>query len=89
MKDILLVEPAYHNPYPLRFRSLNSANGQYVSINWDSRLLRGLQLSLMFYYIKGIIRKNREVFKNVYGNNAKKFKHKLYETYENDKLRKL
>ncbi len=74
--------------YPMRFRALNSANGQYVSSNWDSRLLRGLKLSLMFYYTKGMIRKNREVFKNFYGNNAKKFKRKLYEIYENDKLRK-
>jgi len=74
--------------YPMRFRALNSANGQYISSKWDNKLLRGLKLSLMFYYTKGMIRKNREVFKNFYGNNAKKFKRKLYEIYEDDKLRK-
>jgi len=71
--------------YPMRFRALDNANGQYISSNWDNKLLRGLKLSLMFYYTKGMIRRNREVFKNFYGNNAKKFKRKLYEIYENDR----
>ena len=73
--------------YPMRFRALNNANGQYISSKWDNKLLRGLKLSLMFYYTKGMISKKREAFKNIYGNNAKKFKRKLYEIYENDKLR--
>ena len=74
--------------YPMRFRALNNANGRYISSKWDNKLLRGLKLSLMFYYTKGMISKKREAFKNIYGNNAKKFKRKLYEIYENDKLRK-
>lgn len=74
--------------YPMRFRSLNSANGQYVSSQWDNKLLRALKLSLMFYYTKGMISRKREAFKNIYGNNAKAFKRKLYQIYENDKLRK-
>ena len=74
--------------YPMRFRALNNTNGQYVSKKWDKKLLRGLKLSLMFYYTKGMISKNRDAFKKIYGNNAKSFKHKLYEIYENDKLRK-
>ncbi len=74
--------------YPMRFRALNSANGQYVSNKWDNKLLRALKLSLMFYYTKGMISRSREAFKNIYGNNTKQFKHKLYEIYENDKLRK-
>ena len=73
--------------YPMRFRALNNANGQYISSNWDNRLLRGLKLSLMFYYTKGMISRSREAFKNIYGNNAREFKHKLYEIYENDKRR--
>ena len=68
--------------YPMRFRALNNANGQYISSKWDNKLLRGLKLSLMFYYTKGMISKKREAFKNIYGNNAKKFKRKLYEIYE-------
>lgn len=71
--------------YPMRFRALNSANGQYISSKWDNKLLRGLKLSLMFYYTKGMISKSREAFKKIYGNNPKAFKHKLYEIYERDK----
>ncbi len=74
--------------YPMRFRALNNANGRYISNKWDNKLLRGLKLSLMFYYTKGMISRNREAFKDIYGNNAKEFKRKLYEIYENDKLRK-
>ena len=73
--------------YPMRFRALNNANGQYLSSNWDNKLLRGLKLSLMFYYAKGMISKSREAFKKIYGNNAREFKRKLYEIYENDKRR--
>jgi len=74
--------------YPMRFRSLNSANGQYISSQWDNKLLRALKLSLMFYYTKGMISRSCEAFKNIYGNNAKAFKRKLYQIYENDKLKK-
>jgi hypothetical protein len=75
--------------YPMRFRPLNGANGQYISPNWDIKLLRGLKLTLMFYYSKGMIRKNREALKNIYGKNPKEFKHKLYKIFENDKLRQI
>ncbi len=34
-----------------------------------------------------MITKSREAFKNIYGNNANEFKHKLYEIYEKDKLK--
>jgi len=71
--------------YPMRFRSLNSVNGQYISSKWDNKLLRALKLSLMFYYTKGMISRNREAFKNIYGNNPRAFKSKLYEIYEKDK----
>lgn len=72
--------------YPMRFRPLNGANGQYISPNWDIKLLRGLKLTLMFYYSKGMIRKNREALKNIYGKNPKEFKQKLYKIYAKDKL---
>lgn len=71
--------------YPMRFRSLNSANGRYISSKWDNKLLRGLKLTLMFYYTKGMISKSHEAFKNIYGSNAKTFKRKLYEIYEKDR----
>jgi len=73
--------------YPMRYRPLN-ANGQFVSDNWDKKLLRALKLSLMFYYSKGMISKSREAFKDIYGNNSEEFKEKLYNIYEKDKMRK-
>lgn len=73
--------------YPMRYRPINSLNGQYVSNKWDKKLLRASKLSLMFYYTKGMITESREAFKNIYGNNANEFKHKLYEIYEKDKLK--
>ena len=73
--------------YPMRYRPIDSINGQYISNKWDKRLLRALKLSLMFYYTKGMVNKNREAFKNIYGNNANEFKHKLYEIYKNDNLK--
>ncbi|MFX1295502.1 MAG: hypothetical protein ACFFD2_11725 [Promethearchaeota archaeon] len=73
--------------YPMRYRPLNNVNGQYVSKNWDKKILRALKLSLMFYYTKGMIRRSREGFKKIYGNNAKEFLKKLYKIYEEDKLK--
>jgi hypothetical protein len=72
--------------YPMRFRALDNANGQYISSNWDNKLLRAIKLSLMFYYTKGMISRSRIAFKNIYGNNIEEFKNKLYEIYENDKI---
>ena len=73
--------------YPMRFRSLNNANGQYISSKWGNELLRALKLTLMFYYTKGMITKSREAFKNIYGDNAGMFKCKLYEIYEKDRFK--
>jgi hypothetical protein len=42
----------------------------------------------MFYYTKGMISRSREAFKNIYENDAKGFKRKLYEIYEKDKRKK-
>ena len=72
--------------YPMRFRALNNSNGQYVSSKWDQKLLRALKLTVMFYYQKGMISKNRKAFKIIYGNNAKIFKNKLYKIYKRDKI---
>jgi len=73
--------------YPMRYRPIDSINGQYISPKWDRQLLRALKLTLMFCYTKGMIRKNRKWFKAVYGNSAREFKDKLYQIYENDKTR--
>lgn len=71
--------------YPMRFRPIDSTNGRYVSPNWNTVLLRGLKLTLMFYYTKGMIRKSREGFISIYGSNEKQFKEKLCRIYDYDR----
>jgi len=71
--------------YPMRYRPINSLNGQFVSDQWNKELLRALKLSLMFYYTKGMITKNPESFKEIYGNSHSEFKNKLYKIYEKDR----
>lgn len=71
--------------YPMRFRPIDSIEKKYISPKWDTALLRGLKLILMFYYTKGMITKSREAFVRVFGNNAQQFKEKLYRIYEYDR----
>ena len=71
--------------YPMRFRPINSINGRYVSPNWNTSLLRGLKLGLMFYYTKGMINRGREAFVQMYGDNGRQFKEKLYNIYQRDR----
>lgn len=73
--------------YPMRFRPINSAEARYVSTRWDTHLLRGLKLSLMFYYTKGMINKKREPFTGMYCDNAQQFVNKLYKIYQDDRER--
>jgi hypothetical protein len=71
--------------YPMRFRPVNSTEGRYISPQWNRVLLRGLKLTLMFYYTKGMITRSREAFVRIYGNSEKEFKEKLYSIYEYDR----
>ena len=71
--------------YPMRFRPIDSTQTRYISPTWDSALLRGLKLSLMFYYTKGMISRSREAFINIYGNNEREFREKLYSIYHYDR----
>ena len=75
--------------YPMRYRPIDLIEGQYISSQWNKALLRALKLSLMFYYNKGMIRKNCEVFSKIYGENGKEFINKLYGIYDKDKLQSL
>lgn len=74
--------------YPMRYRPINSTQNHYISPKWDKKLLRALKLSLMFYYSQGMIRKNSEAFKNIYGKNEKEFISKLKAIYKKDKKRR-
>ena len=71
--------------YPMRFRPIDSTRARYVSPKWNSALLRGLKLSLMFYYTKGMITRSREAFIQIYGDNERQFKEKLYSIYQYDR----
>lgn len=75
--------------FPMRYRSATTSNATIASKNWDTYLLRALNLSLLFYYRNGLIRKNRDAFLKIYGHNAKEFEKKLYAIYDYDRtLRK-
>lgn len=71
--------------YPMRYRSIDSVEPYWISPRWDKKLLRGLKLILIFFYSKGMIRKNRKAFLKVFGRNANIFKKKMYKIYEYDK----
>ncbi|MDI6735942.1 MAG: hypothetical protein QME42_07095 [bacterium] len=71
--------------YPMRYRPINSTNGQFLSPKWDKELLRALKLSLMFFYSKGMISKKKESFEEIYGKSPTQFKKKLYDIFEKDK----
>jgi len=74
--------------YPMRYRLIDSTQNHYISPHWDKYLLRAVKLSLMFYYSKGMIRRNREAFRDIFGRSSTEFKEKMYKIYEDDKLRK-
>jgi hypothetical protein len=71
--------------YPMRFRPVDSTNGRYISPKWNPVLLRGLKLTLMFYYTKGMITRSREAFMRIYGSNEMQFKEKFYTIYQYDR----
>ncbi len=72
--------------YPMRFRPIDSTQARYVSPKWNTSLLRGLKLTLMFYYTKGMITRSRKSFILMYGNNEREFKEKLYNIYQYDRV---
>jgi len=71
--------------YPMRYRPINSTNGNYISPRWDKKLLRAVKLITLFYYSGGLIRKNREAFKEIFGRDRRAFKNKMYKVFEYDK----
>ena len=78
--------------YPMRYRPLNALTSQkcysFISNSWDKEILRGLKLTLMFFYSKGMVSDKRNAFFKIYGKNEKEFLTKLRIIYENDKLRR-
>jgi hypothetical protein len=55
---------------------------------WNQYLLRGLKLSLLFYYRRGMITESRASFVKIYGNSPAEFVSNLYRIYDYDKALK-
>jgi len=75
--------------YPMRYRPIDSLDKRYVSPYWNRVLLRGLKLTLMFYFTKGMIGRGRKGFETIYGTNAMQFKRKLKKIYKYDRELKI
>lgn len=71
--------------FPMEYRKPTEHKIKFPGPHWDSYLLRGLKLSLLFFYRKGMITESRASFENIYGRSAKDFINKLYEIYRYDK----
>lgn len=71
--------------FPMEYREVDESGKKFPGKHWDAYLLRGLKLSLLFYYRKGMITEKRGSFESIYGKTAKEFKDKLYTIYDYDK----
>jgi len=73
----------------MEYRKPTNLKTKFQGKNWNTALLRGLKLSLIFYYKKGMITESRKSFHSIYGKNDREFVSKLYDIFEYDKkLRK-
>jgi hypothetical protein len=71
--------------FPMQYRRPTVAKTKFPGPHWDTALLRALNLSLIFYYRRGMITKSRDSFRAIYGKTPKQFISKLYQIYEYDK----
>jgi hypothetical protein len=71
--------------FPMEYRKPTPSKTKFPGRHWNRALSRGLKLSLLFYYRKGMITESRKSFLSIYGKTSKKFVDKLYEIYEYDK----
>ena len=71
--------------FPMEYRKPTAARTRFPGPHWDTALLRGLKLSLIFYYRRGMITASRKSFQSIYGKTPKQFVSKLYQIYEYDK----
>jgi len=71
--------------FPMEYRKPSAQKTKIPGPHWNMALLRGLKLSLIFYYRRGMITASRHSFRSIYGRTAKQFVSRLYEIYEYDK----
>ena len=65
--------------YPMRYRPIESIHLHQVSPHWDKGILRGLKLTLVFFYKGGIVKKGREGSLRMLGRNPNEFEQKMKE----------
>ena len=71
--------------FPMEYRKASAGKIKFPGKYWNTHLLRGLKLSLLFYYRRGMITESRKSFTSFYGKTPKQFIDKLYEVYWYDK----
>lgn len=71
--------------FPMEYRDPEAIKQKLPGKHWNKALLRGLKMSLLFYYRKGMITKSKESFDKIYGKSFNEFKNKLYKIYEYDR----
>ncbi len=71
--------------FPMEYREASASKTKFPGKHWNTHILRGLKLSLLFYYRRGMITESRNSFTSFYGKTPKQFVDKLYEVYWYDK----
>lgn len=71
--------------FPMEYREASPNKTKFPGKHWNTHLLRGLKLSLLFYYRRGMITESKKSFASFYGKTPKQFVDKLYEVYRYDK----
>lgn len=69
----------------MRYRPINNIERHIISPKWNKIILRGIKLITTFYYAKGIIRRDRNAFIKIFGENEEEFKYKMEAVYLHDK----
>jgi len=71
--------------FPMEYREASPSQTKFPGKHWNTHILRGLKLSLLFYYRRGMITESRSSFTSFYGKTPKQFVDKLYDVYWYDK----
>lgn len=71
--------------FPMEYRRPVASRTKYPGPHWNRALLRGLKLSLLYYYRRGMVTESRSSFHSIYGKTPRAFCDRLYGIYEYDK----
>ncbi len=70
--------------YPMRYRSNLAVKTRPIPDGWTKEVIRGFELTLHFYYRKGMISAKREPFIDMYGKTPEEFIKKMEDIYYYD-----